>query len=390
MKTYKTAKGWRIFIYITAPLLATLSLYVISIPFTTQSSSIISDVLLITVSIAMITLCVIGSLEISKAKITIHENATITVKSIFNTRSLRFNEIKGYSINDKYICIVPKNNLLKQLKIHTYFKNIEEIQHWIYITFPNLDKEKTLNETDSILKNTAFGTDKSERKRKLKKAKTISIILNILSICIGLCLFFIPEYGKQLTIITIAFFASCIASIIYFKGLIKIDQENNSAYPTLFWAFFCTCCVLTLKAIFGFNILEYSKIWTPVIIIPTLLTALVLGVTKELSFKTFIDYFKTFIVFIIFMGTTYGALILTNFYFDESSIITYTSKIIDKRISKGKTTSYYLKLKSWTNNKKPIESIVSKEFYNKTDSGNRVTIQQKEGKFNIPYYFIIE
>lgn len=390
MKTYKTAKGWAILIYIGTPLIIASFLYILSIPLTNKSNSFLSDFLLISVSIAMIALCIIGFLNTLKGSFTIHHNSSVSSKGFFTNKKLMYHEIKGYAINDKFISILPKSSLNKPIKIHTYFENIEEIKHWLSINLSNLDVEKKINETENILKNHDFGIDKKERVLKLKKAKKVSLLVNILSILASVSSFLLPQYNIYITLLLIILFSTCIITMVYFKGLIRLDQEDNSAHPTLLWAFLAICAALTLKAFFSINILNYSNAWLPIFLTPTLLTLLLLATTKEFRFKKTTDFISVLGIFIIFMGITYGALVLTNFYFDESNTTIHSSKIINKTISRGKTTSYYFTLKSWTKNTESIESSVPKAIYNKMEIGSIVTIQQREGRFNIPYYFVSE
>jgi len=86
----------------------------------------------------------------------------------------------------------------------------------------------------------------------------------------------------------------------------------------------------------------------------------------------------------------FGFLITTNVAFDESEPDFYTAEVIDKHVSSGKTTTYYLKLNEWGPQTEVKDVSVAKEIYNNKEIGDRAIVYFNQGLYKIPYYAVIE
>lgn len=119
--------------------------------------------------------------------------------------------------------------------------------------------------------------------------------------------------------------------------------------------------------------------------------ALVVFGTKAFKFKKAKDYFSALFLTLFFFGFGYGSIVILNCTYDDSVPESYTSKIIDKRISTGKMTTYYLELKAWGPQTKDDDVSVSKELYENLEiNNNNVNIYLKKGRFNIPWFIVTE
>src|SRR5687768_15718032 len=110
MKEYKIAKGWAIFMYIAAPLLIGLFAWLLIMPFVPWMKDDVAPEIywfLAPMSLGMIGLMAVGLMDTIKGKFVIDNEKVYTI-GIFSNRHLRFDEIKGYRITDKYIFIEPK------------------------------------------------------------------------------------------------------------------------------------------------------------------------------------------------------------------------------------------------------------------------------------------
>lgn len=86
----------------------------------------------------------------------------------------------------------------------------------------------------------------------------------------------------------------------------------------------------------------------------------------------------------------YGLLITTNVVFDESEPRVYKAKILDKRISSGKTTTYYLELDKWGPQEEVDDVSVAKDIYNAKEIGDTAIVYFNHGLYEIPYYIVIQ
>lgn len=73
---------------------------------------------------------------------------------------------------------------------------------------------------------------------------------------------------------------------------------------------------------------------------------------------------------------------------DESKPEIYKTIVLDKRVSKGRTETYYLKLSPWEKQKEIKEVSVPKNLYDTLKINDQATIKLKKGKLNIPWFEI--
>src|SRR5687768_14960129 len=100
MRTFKMAKGWAIFIYVTVPPMIALFAWLLIMPFVPSMNDGTSNQiywLLAPLSIGMIGLLAVGLLDAIKAKFIIDTNS-VSITSTFTNRQLMYDEIKGYRV----------------------------------------------------------------------------------------------------------------------------------------------------------------------------------------------------------------------------------------------------------------------------------------------------
>lgn len=177
LKEYKIAKGWAIFIYLFAPLLVGLFGWLLILPFQNGDFSSSFTWILVPISIAMIAVMVFGVIEAYKGKFIINSDSIKSISS-FSNRVLKFDEIKGFTVNEQYIFIEPKNKLKKRIKVSSYTGGYNEILNWLYENYTDLDQQNAIKEEQEILSDDSVGWTKEVRKEKLKGARKTAKIIN--------------------------------------------------------------------------------------------------------------------------------------------------------------------------------------------------------------------
>lgn len=388
MKEYKIAKGWAIFIYITFPLLAAVFLFLLVMPFIPGmeqdfppsyywSFSIIS--------LAMITISVLGILDTINGKFVIDKNRVYII-SVLSKRELLFHEIKGYRINDKFIFIESTDKNKKIIKISSYFANTAEIKLWLKTNYKDLDKIHKRTEKQEILSNPEFGWSKKEREAKLNLAKKTTTILNCIGSFVGAWTFLFPRPYLYAIIASIVFPIICIIIIKYFKGLIRIDGKNNTVYPSAFWAILAPSMALLIRSLLDFNLYNYSNVWLPMVLITMTYMAILLIGNSEFKYGEIADFFSVFFLMLFILGYSYGIVVSLNCLLDTSKPETFKTTILDKRVSGTKTKTYNLELTPWGKQIEPEEISVSKELYDSFQKNDSATVYFMKGNFDIPWY----
>jgi hypothetical protein len=391
MKEYKISKRSAILIYITVPLLIALFVWILIIPFipTMTQGNLNAYWFLAPISIAMIALLTVGLLDTIKSKFVIDSDKIFTV-STFSNRQLFLNEIKGYRITEKFIFIEPNDTNKKKIKVSTYFGNTNEIVAWLWERYPDLDIAQANRQKEEILNDEQLGATIEEREAKLMTARKTAKILNWTGVLIGVWAIFFPSPYRYAIIASVAFPIICLIALKYFRGLISIDEKKGSAYPTIILAIAASGMGLCIRALFDCHIFDYSNIWKPTVLILTSYM-IILGIgNKKFKLRNVKEFIPVVAISIFIFCYGYGAIVTLNCIYDKSSPQAFDAKILNKRISSGKTTTYYFELTPWGPQTEIDEVSVSKELYSSLEKDQSVHIYFMKGRFNIPWYEMTE
>lgn len=294
-----------------------------------------------------------------------------------------FDEIKGYRILPYSILLETTNLSKKKLNISGIYNDFDELKKWIQLNFPDLDKKDKRIELKEI-------KELSTEELSLTKAKKTAKIVNIIGGIIGGSTIFLTEFNYQLPIYSsLIFFPICIIILKFYKGLIKIDVNKNSQYPSISIALITTSFGLLIRALFDFDLLNFEGLALIVFIISSFLIALYLFKEKlSIIFDSKNIFFFGFLVIMCF-AYSYGGVVVLN-CMNDIKTETYVAKVLNKRRSGSKTTTYYLTLDKWEKNNKVDETTVSIDFYKKIDTNDIVTLTYGPGAFGFSWYYVNE
>jgi hypothetical protein len=76
---------------------------------------------------------------------------------------------------------------------------------------------------------------------------------------------------------------------------------------------------------------------------------------QEITFMKKVDYVTVSSLALFLFAYSFGTLIHINCYYDNSERKNFQARVLDKRISSGKSTSYYLELSTWGEQKEADE-----------------------------------
>ncbi|MDR6560446.1 MULTISPECIES: hypothetical protein [unclassified Arcicella] len=392
MREYKIAKGWAIFMYVSATLLIVLfswALMMSFIPSMNEDMNSTAYWFIISISLIMIALMIVGIIETKKSKLVIDKEQVFIV-STFSNRELMFDEIMGYRITDKYIIIESNNEHKKQLKVSKYFENTNEIVVWLSKNYSDLNVVESKQEKEEILNNEEFGWTIEQREEQLIKAHKTAKYLNWIGGIIGAWTIFLANPYEYAMTASIIFPVICVCIIRYFKGLIRTDDKKDSAYPTAFLAIFAPSMGLCIRALLDYNIFDYSNVWIPTILIALAYIAILTIGNKEFKFNKVKDYLRLLGFSIFLFGYSYGAVIALNCIYDQSVPENFNATVLSKRINSGKATTYHLELTSWGYQKEINEVTVPEELYNQLGKNDNVNIYFMKGRFDIPWFIVSE
>lgn len=390
MKTYKLAKGWAIFIYIVAPATIVLFTFLAISPFFEHNKGG-NDIAWVTIpmSLFMIGLMSFAIREAVVGMLTISEDSII-LKGAMRTRQLNFDQIKGYRVDDSYIYVLPKSKQQKTIKISNYLKGKDEIVHWLGLHFEDLDLVELINEQNEMMENTNFGDTEIERSINLEKTTKLTKTMNWAGVSIAIwTLIFFDPYELSI-LLCIAFPLVSLIIIRYSKGMIRIDEFNNTLYPSLAGAVLMPSLAILIRGIVDFEVFNYGSLWLPCFSITGLMLLTVyLGKTGA-PIKKAKHFVSACGIALLFFAYSVGTILTLNGHFDHSLPVTYQVKILSKDVVKGKTKSYHFDLEPWGPIKEKNQVRVKYKLFEKKAIQQTVQVHSKKGWLHIPWFYLSE
>jgi hypothetical protein len=129
-------------------------------------------------------------------------------------------------------------------------------------------------------------------------------------------------------------------------------------------------------------ILSWDKFWIPFTVVSLSIYLLIFFLAKDVKKN------PTVALILIFICASYGAsaVISLNSILDKSLPSVYKAKIIEKRISNGRSTSYYLNLSPWGSRTEEKDVDVKKSLFDRAKIGDSVHIYVRNGSLGIPWF----
>ena len=389
MQVYKIAKVWRIISYVLAPIAMIPFVVLLLIP-------IMPDVdinlevyywFLLPLSVTMLFVIIVAFVNTIIGKFVIDKNKIYTT-GLFNNKQIYFNDIKGYRITEHFT-FIESISYKTRIKLSNYYENRNEIQDWLIWNYKNLNELELIQEKQEILSKQDLGWTIEERESNFLKYKRLSKILNWSGSIIAIVTILLLKTSDYVILLCIFYPIFCLLAILFSKGLLTIDERKDAVYPSVFWAFFAPTSVVFLRALMYFKVYDYENVWLLTAVIAFSFFFILIINNRGFVFNKFEKPF-TIIIFSIFIvfGYSFGTVINLNCTLDDSKPMKFKTIVLDKRITKGKSTNYYLRLSPWNNQKESKEENINENDYKLIREGDTITINFYEGKLNIPWYEI--
>jgi len=389
MKSYSLALGWKIFVFVFSFIL--MGFGVAGFIFLSTRNGHFSSIWLIGILSALAIITGIWMIvETIVSKIILGEDYIQSV-TLFTKRELLFSQIKGYTKDENYIYLAPVNSELKRIKVYISMGTNRELRQWIerrYNCLTLTRADQTLNE---VLADERYGSERKEREQLLEKARRDATTINIAG-CIAACCLLFPQVSQFALIPAIIAPWIAIAYMYHYKGLIAINTYKGSPLPSLFLAVCAPAFLLFITTGVNIHIQDTTHMW-----LPAITTGLLMGLFLVVTARRGVpgtNIAATSAAALLYMFCiplySYGTVLNLDTRLDNSRPVHFETEVLFKRLSRGKSTSYYLQLAPWGPVHSTKEVSVGRDLYYRTDINSKVTITLKKGWLDIPWYTISE
>lgn len=387
MQVYKMAKGWALFVYILCPILIGVFLFPIALYFVPAWRDADFENyagFLVPLALFFILFMLAAIVDTARGRVIIDQEKIYTRYLAFNS-SIPLKEIKGFRVDDRYLYLESKMPGVRWIKISKYYGKLPELIEWLEQNYPDLDEWEAEQEFQELTQDHTYGWSEEERIQKFTQARKVTNAVNWAGGIGAAWVLFWPEPYK------IAMLTACCIPLLalgvlkYFKGMVRVDERKNSPYPSVFFGLLLSSLGLFIRALFDFNLYDYSPIWLPMLLCSTVLLALTFINNPEVKEKKAKDWLLMVLIFGLTTGYSYGLLVAINGIFSNSTVQVYTAEIVNKDKSTGKTTSYYFELSPWDPRQTAEEVQVSGELYQHLELGDSVQVFLIKGALGYPW-----
>jgi hypothetical protein len=386
-KVFYLSKGWKIFCVIFAVFAVALSSLMIYYAFPFDST--FTSVLLLIIIAAFVFLVVYFLFLYKMYCVTITDN-TITIQNPFGKRIIDINNYKSYRIitsgsAPSVVFMNLDNKKVKKNTLELMVKEKEEIVNFLHERLIDLDEEDIKDDYKKIAEDNSLGSNQEEKFKLLRKAVIINRVIYFAVIGIGIASFIFTKYSNFFTAILCAAPFVLLMVVPLSNGLIKFNTKNSTLYPSILGAFIVPIAVLSLKSIYSlFRITNWDKVILPTVLLSLFLAVVIFIIEKNEKIT------KGLVISVIFFALWYGifASVNINSLGEQTIAETYSVQILDKRVSGGKSTSYYLTVTQWGSRKIENDVEIGRRLYGSVEVDDYVTIYIYSGIFGIKYYAV--
>lgn len=389
MKVYKLAKGWLyLLVFICSVLtIAALTGLVLIVKDIASDPGKQENWIFMACLLVGILFLIYAMLSCIKSKLVLGADR-FEYYSAFGKHELLFTDVKGFKTDDKYTRIYPQEGKGKKMLVSTYYADSLDLQAWLGRNFQDMDLAERELEEQQILNDVTFGQSPEERALALKHANKVALAINATGIILAAFHLFDSNFMHYSLVATAVFVPVSLLVLKFYKGLIRIETKKSSPYPSIFFGFTFSIMGIALKSILAFEILDYSKLWTPAALIALCLMALLVVKSKEFEQISMQRLFILIFCAVLSFAYAFGSISSFNCIYDNSEVTPFTAKVLNKRISSGKSTSYYLILSPWGPVNEVEDVYVAERTYRESEIGDEVNLFLYKGRLELPWFIL--
>jgi len=385
IRIYKLANGWKAVMFVLVPALFLVGLGVTYFTITNEKPLDGGSTFLIIAMLGLAGFAVYAFIDLLKGKTITGEGKIIQVDPT-KVKELYYEDVKGFRHDDKYIYIFSKNKKRSFIKVSRYIAGDQELLNWLDKRFINMDTDEYEAEQQEILNNEEFGLTEEVREARLSSAKKATWAFNIAGYIIAALVYF---YGRDWVItLGIAYPLIAVLYVQQTNGLVKLVEKKNSAYPSVMSGFLFVIMALGLFLLNNVSILQLKPLFQLSLIVFLFFGAAIYLINKDLRVTSLEKFGQLIFFYVIFFLYCLSSCTAINCVYDNSVPQYFHPKILNKRISNGKHTSYYVELEPWGPQHLVKEEDVGRTRFNELKVGETATVQMQSGRLGFPWYTV--
>jgi len=312
------------------------------------------------------------------------EGTRIEVRDTFREHVADLSEIEGFrtisSRNGRYWKIYLKDGR-GSFSIADHFNTDDNFRVWFQqvVDLDLRDGEITMAE---IAHDETVGATEQERMDALARAKRWAIGLNVIATVAAVCAYVTHGDAKPIAVLVSIIAPFSGAALVWWKPrLYSMFKPKKDPRADLAWVSFAPT----------FGLCFASSDFHPVAI--TSLLPAMGALALAYAFVSVSDVRRGrsvlgngLVLLLISCGFAYGAAATANATFDDATPGSYSTQVLGKHVSRGRSTSYYVRLAPWGPVQGERDLHVSYGFYRDARINGTVCLRLHPGALHAPWY----
>ncbi len=341
------------------------------------------DSFFVFLAVVLAVLCIFFATLALRSRLIIDKDH-IEVRGVFRERSAELNEIEGFrTISDRNGSFTKF--YLKQgrgaFKMSNYFATDADFQAWLQ-EVTDLDKRDRDTLLDEISRQQDLGATPEERLATLSRAKTTSILALVIAVAAAAAVNFGEPFLQVPFAIALALVPIGLAMLVQRSPLLyAVFKRKSDPRAELSYAL--------MLASFGFLIRNRGVhlVSTQPLLLMIAIIALAYCAAFFRAASQSTSPIGAMFGLLFFAGLySYGMIVTADSLADRSKTSTYSVEVTGKRISRGRSTTYYLRLAPWGPMNSPNEVSVSRSTYDGFAPGQQLCLSLHQGRLDAPWY----
>jgi hypothetical protein len=300
-----------------------------------------------------------------------------------------FDRIAGYRAlkrkGTQSLIIVCADPGHKPIMIGQNLERHGELEDFVSERFDNLDVVEKTTDMAKALSDDSLGSTTEERSAAISQAQFHAVGINAAAIATLFWAILYPHPYAFLMGVLAVIPLLAVASAVASHGAISLFIVKNSVRPGVTLAFLMPAAALALRAIKDWHLMGLSGFWLPFAVLSCLLVAILWVGSISDSHRTLGRVLGLSIVMLV---ESYGLVVFANCYFDHSVPDIHTTKVVSRKITRGKSTSYYVIVGPWLDGRHNRQILVNSSFYESHSEGSTVLIGVRPGVLRIPWFSV--
>lgn len=329
-----------------------------------------------------------------RARIVLTSNR-MTVRGLIRTRTIAEEQIEGTRwINGQLHLYLKDRQWPLQL---SHFENQQVINAWVFRHAQDLGAQELVEEDVAISRDLALGMTQAHKEARLAKLRKIIKNINLLAYCgavIGVVnVLFLEQDTVAKVVAAVLISIPVLLDLLALRnrGHIRIDYQEGTRYSQIFsTTMVCGIGVVLVSLLDRSTLIgdEFYRWFVPVAVAKGLLWLFIdLDRIRTLHargwFASTITALSLMLLPAFWVG---GSIYQVNQHLDSSSVTWHSTEVIDKKVSKGKTASYSIRVAPWTPSlDEPPELTMRRKQFKQIEVGMPIEIGVRQGALEIPW-----